>query len=264
MGLGDFHKTVSKLREMKVLQGSQTLYITPKILHVYLWSQWWKTYGDAVLPDILGVLDRAADADGGYGLRGWFYDMFAYAGGLIDAEGAAGRLLDAGGFLGDEDLPGVGHGASALLALSRAAPAVVLGRLEAAVAGTGPDGGIARSEARRRGVVWALDYIAKRTGHAARAARILVPLAEAENEPGMSNNATGVLHDVFVPCSASLPPADQLGLLEWINESPDAGRRRLAIGGCRRALDLGAIAAYFDTDGPLALPPGGQQRGGPP
>ena len=38
VGPGDFHRTVSKLREMKILQGSQALHITPKILHVYLWS----------------------------------------------------------------------------------------------------------------------------------------------------------------------------------------------------------------------------------
>ena len=246
---GDFHRTVSKLREMKILQGSQTLYITPKILHVYLWSQWWAAYGDADLTEMLGVLDRAADADGGYGLRGWFYDMFAYAGGLIDAEGAAVRLLGAGGFLGGGGPSGAGHGASALLALSRAAPSAVLGHLEGEVADAGPGGDAAQSGDGRRGIVWALDYIAKRTGHAARAARILVPLAEAENEPGISNNATGVLHDIFVPDSTSLSPADQLELLESINASPDAGRKRLAIGGCKRALDPGATAPYFDTDG---------------
>ena len=110
VGPGDFHRTVSKLREMKILQGSQTLYIAPKILHVYLWYQWWKTYGDAELPEIRDILDRAADADGGYGLRGWFYDMFAYAGGLIDADGAVGRLLRAGGFLGGGARPGRGAG----------------------------------------------------------------------------------------------------------------------------------------------------------
>ena len=262
VGPGDFHRTVSKLREMKILQGSQTLYITPKILHVYLWSQWWKTYGDAALPEILAILDRAADADGGYGLRGWFYDMFAYAGGLIDAEGAVGRLLRAGDFLGGGGPSGAGHGASALLALSRAAPAVVLGHLEKAVADAGSGGNVVQSASGRRGIVWALDYVAKRTGHAARAARILMTLAEAENEPGLSNNATGVLYDIFVPDSTSLPPADQLELLESINRSPDAGRQRLAIGGCKRALDPGSTAPYFDTDG--LPPPQPQQSHGPP
>ena len=99
VGPGDFHRTVSKLREMKVLQGSQTLYITPKALHVYLWSQWWKTYGEAALSEILAILDRDADADKVGGLRVWFYDMFDYAAGSIDAGGAADRLLAAGGSL---------------------------------------------------------------------------------------------------------------------------------------------------------------------
>ena len=119
-----------------------------------------------------------------------------------------------------------------------------------------------QSAAGRRGIVWALDCVAKRTGHAARAARILMTLAEAENEPDISNNATGVLHDIFVPDSTSLPPADQLKLLESINGSPDAGHQRLAIGGCKRALDPGATAPYFDTDGqPQPSQPPPRQHG---
>ena len=246
---GDFRRTVSKLREMKLLQGSRTLYITPKILHAHLWSEWWKTYGEAEVPAILEVLDRAADADGGYGLRGWFYDMFAYAGGSTSPDDAARMLLKSGRFLGGgEDPPEARHGASALLALGRAAPVPVLDYIEEAVAGMSA-GALGRFRDGRRAVVWALDYIAKRTEHAARAARILVPLAEAENESGITNNATGVLHDVFVPGSTSMPPADQLALLAEINGSHAEGRRRLAVGGCKKALDPHATVMYFDTDG---------------
>ncbi len=40
-----FNEIISELRNQKILQGDATLYITPKLLHIWLWSQWWKTYG---------------------------------------------------------------------------------------------------------------------------------------------------------------------------------------------------------------------------
>ena len=39
-----FKEIVASLRSRKILQGDATLYITPKLLHIWLWSQWWKTY----------------------------------------------------------------------------------------------------------------------------------------------------------------------------------------------------------------------------
>ena len=39
-----FKEIVTELRSRKILQGDATLYITPKLLHIWLWSQWWKIY----------------------------------------------------------------------------------------------------------------------------------------------------------------------------------------------------------------------------
>lgn len=44
ISLGVFTSTIEKLRDMRILQGDATLYITPKILHLKLWSQWYRQY----------------------------------------------------------------------------------------------------------------------------------------------------------------------------------------------------------------------------
>ena len=44
ISLGVFTSTIEKLRDMRILQGDATLYITPKILHLKLWGQWYRQY----------------------------------------------------------------------------------------------------------------------------------------------------------------------------------------------------------------------------
>ncbi|RLA96135.1 MAG: hypothetical protein DRG83_17750, partial [Deltaproteobacteria bacterium] len=43
-----FQEIIRDLRSRKILQGEYTLYITPKALHIKLWSDWWNTYGEGV------------------------------------------------------------------------------------------------------------------------------------------------------------------------------------------------------------------------
>ena len=45
IGQARFREIVRELRNRKVLQGDYTFYITPKALHVKLWTDWWDIYG---------------------------------------------------------------------------------------------------------------------------------------------------------------------------------------------------------------------------
>ena len=83
---------------MNILQGSITLYITPKILHVYLWSQWWKTYNENISPNIEELGECEGSLEGHAGLPRWFMDMFEYARHSEEAQDVAGRFLQSGEF----------------------------------------------------------------------------------------------------------------------------------------------------------------------
>ena len=42
-----FQQIVDTLRKRKVLQSEFTLYLTPKALHIKLWTEWWKIHGNS-------------------------------------------------------------------------------------------------------------------------------------------------------------------------------------------------------------------------
>jgi len=67
-----FQEIIQSLRTRRVLQGENTLYITPKALHIRLWIDWWNTYGRGFNLDEFskGLTQPLLD---------WFYEMFKYA-----------------------------------------------------------------------------------------------------------------------------------------------------------------------------------------
>ena len=67
-----FQEIVSDLRKRKILQGETTLYITPKLLHVWLWVDWWNHHGNGFDQE-----EFAKDLKGN--LLPWFLEMFRYA-----------------------------------------------------------------------------------------------------------------------------------------------------------------------------------------
>ena len=85
-----FKEIISELRSQKILQGDATLYITPKLLHIWLWSQWWKTYGQALnASEFYESLSKP--------LRNSFADMLIYAGLSDAAKDVVRDLLGPGG-----------------------------------------------------------------------------------------------------------------------------------------------------------------------
>ncbi len=67
-----FQEIINKLKARKILQGENRLYITPKLLHIELWTEWWDTYGSTFnLEDFSEDLPPT--------LLEWFYEMFKYA-----------------------------------------------------------------------------------------------------------------------------------------------------------------------------------------
>ena len=58
-------------QKRKNLQGNITLYISPKLFHIWLWVDWWDTYGTTFSWQAITELPEK--------LKDWFFEMFEYA-----------------------------------------------------------------------------------------------------------------------------------------------------------------------------------------
>ncbi|MFQ5828376.1 MAG: hypothetical protein ACE5JD_04370 [Candidatus Methylomirabilia bacterium] len=103
----------------------------------------------------------------------------------------------------------------------------------------------------RRSLVWALEDLVLRSETFVRAARQLLALAEAENEP-WANRATGVFWSLFYwqhpEISASL--SLRLGVLDEGAGSDLPVRRRIVAEACRQAFEPHALTALHEPKGP--------------
>lgn len=228
-----FQETVNELRRRKVLQGESTLYITPKALHIWLWSQAWEVYQF----DPKDIANQLAATPA---LVGWFHEMFRYARESKAATKVAVALLSSGGPLGEAGFFDDGRSARFFLALTEAAPEAALAYLERTVA-TWDHDRRRRFSTGRREAVWALERIAVWEPLFGRAARVLVALAEAENE-SFSNNATGVFVGLFSNAGGKAspteaPPQARLPILRELLASDETRRASLGLDACDHALD---------------------------
>ena len=54
-----FDAIVDELRKLKILRGHEELRITPRMLHLWLWGEWWRLCGSSLAPDALPYGDGA-------------------------------------------------------------------------------------------------------------------------------------------------------------------------------------------------------------
>ena len=229
-----FQEIVKDLRSRKILQGETTLYITPRALHVRLWLDWWDTYGESF--DYHEFSERLPTQ-----LLEWFMEMFRYASGSQAASNVVKHLLGSNGPFNQEDLLRAQEGAGFFLSLSEADPEATLAYLQTTVGNWGKEKLLAFSEGRRE-VVWALKNIAVWRNLFPEAAELLLALGEAENEHGISNNASGEFASLFVvgewrAASTEAPFEERLPILRDAIASTSSERRKLAISACDAALE---------------------------
>jgi hypothetical protein len=101
----------------------------------------------------------------------------------------------------------------------------------------------------RRDLVWSLEYLVIPRHLFERAARLLLKLAEAENEKGIGNNASGVFVDLYstgwgelAPSEAS--PIERMGVLREAFNSVSLYIRDIGIKAASKALET----RYFVRD----------------
>lgn len=96
--------------------------------------------------------------------------------------------------------------------------------------------------------MFALGRIASSGEHLDEAARVLLKLAEAENE-ACANSATGVFQGMFDPGRPAAKPDYLIQLLKDAMGSDSAAARKVAVGACNGALGGSAHFSYEDPDG---------------
>ena len=231
-----FQRIVDDLKRRKILQGQSTLYITPKALHIKLWVEWWRIYGNSF---DLETFTQGLPAKSK--LIEWFHEMFQYAAESEAASRIVKDLLGPNGPFQDGEYLKTRLGSRFFIALTEADPKSALKCLLRTV-GTWDKDALLQFTDGRRDVVWALEKIAMKRDLFVDAAQLLLALGEAENE-GWSNNASGVFAGLFslgrgrvAPTEAS--PAERLPVLKEAFESGSKERRCLAVKACNEGLEF--------------------------
>jgi hypothetical protein len=228
-----FQELVNELKAKKLLQGENTLYITPKLLHIKLWTDWWDTYGSGFpIAEFTATLPPK--------LREWFDEMFKYAQASKAAQIVVKELLDENGSFGTGEYFRDARGAEFFLALSEANPEAAL-RLLVSKLGTATREELTTFTEGRREVIWALERMAVWRELFPDAARLLLRLGEAENET-WGNNASGVFAELFSPgpgrvAPTEAPPEERFPILKEALESASKAQRLLALRACDAALE---------------------------
>ena len=228
-----FSQIVLDLKERKILQGENYLYITPKALHIKLWLDWWKSYQRTFDIKKWGA-EFPAD------LFEWFGDMFQYAAESEVTAEKVKELLSVDGLFGDGKFIKDKLGSSFFLELTKADQKAALKILKHTVA-TWTKEELLHFVTGRSEVLWSLTIIARDPDLFMDAARILLKLAEAENQT-YSNNATGDFAGLFSPAPnelapTALPPLDRVPVLREALFSENNDITPIALKACDQALE---------------------------
>lgn len=230
-----FQELVEKLRDRRILQGKRTLVIVPRLLHIHLWLDFWKSHGRDF--DFAGRFREMPQS-----LQHWFLRLFSYAHANPISMAVVGKLLGRGGPFDEPDFLLNDYGARFLGYLTEADAGSAVRLLQRTVA-TWPAEKLKTWNSSRQSVVWALEKIAVWREHFAAAAEVLIAMALHENATN-SNNSTGTLKDLFVIgdgwAATQATPQERFQVIKGLLESNRPERRKLALTLC---------AAWCSTSG---------------
>jgi hypothetical protein len=183
-----FSTIIDQMLTRKVLQGDNFLYITPRALHIRLWIDWWEQYAASV--DVMGLVPTLSPQ-----MRTWFGEMIEYAAAAPVSKRLVAKLLGPDGPYATAEWLNTKDGGRFFFSLSLADPPNALRLLERTIGQMDRDT-LLKFEGGRRDVIRALEGLALHDVLFVPSAKLLLSLAEAENET-WSNNATGVFAGLF-------------------------------------------------------------------
>jgi len=223
---------IDQLKIRKILQGEDTLYITPKALHLWLWMKWWEDYGSLFnFEELVTSFPRQ--------LQAWFFAMFKYAANSDVTKSIVTGLFATGGSLSDSKAIQTGLGAIFFQTLSSVDPQYATEYLEKTM-GTWPQDELKKFTYGRREIIYGLEKIIFEPELFTRGGTLLRSLAEAENEY-FSNNATRLFTGLFslghgYVSLTKASPTTRIPLLKETLCSENESRRNLGLKACESAL----------------------------
>lgn len=226
-----FQSIVLELKKRRILQGETTLYITPRLLHVHLYREFWELHGEGF--DIAARMDSMPPS-----LWRWFVQMLRYAHDVPAAERAVERLLGPNGRFPSAEFPNDQLHGDLVRMLAETSPKATLRCIQRTIGPMSLDSlrGLTRSG---HSVVSALAALAVWDDCFQVAARLLFHMAEAEDTK-RSSHATGTLPSLFVltpgMAATEAGPNTRIEILREALSSNSAKRRRLAVDVCTAAL----------------------------
>ncbi len=231
MTWGKFQEIVQHYRDKRILQGSHTLFIVPKALHVHLWVDFWKSHGRGF--EFQAFMERIPP-----GMKRWFLQLFVYAHGARPAQDVVNNILSTTGPFSDHNFLVSETGLRFLNYLSEADPGATLALLERTIK-TWSHERLYAWQVGRQDIVFALEKIAAWDEFFTRAVSVLIPMALAENAR-YSNNSKGLLLSLFNVglgwVATQAAPSKRLPILKDLVMSNDAGRRALGLEMCQQWL----------------------------
>lgn len=234
----DFQDIVREQRARGIIQGQNYIYVTPFMLRVYLLRGWWESHGftNESFKQFVESIPEAFRTD----LLRRFFDQLPYIATSEKGKEFAKVILGSEGLFSDGSLLKTQFGGDFFLSLTEADPESALLCLQSTIGTWSKDELLAFKEGRRE-TVWALEKIAVWKELFVDAARLLLALAEAENER-YANNSSGVFTDLFSlgpgeVAPTETPPMERFPVLEETFNSPSKERRTLALKACSKALE---------------------------
>lgn len=244
---GDFCDALGEGEKQGIIQkAGRYRAITPDLLASWLAGELWRTRREDLEQLIQHI--REKDEDFALGL----YDRLVRLGAFEETRAVIRDLLSPEGFFRSlSDLKDKWK-AKIFYKLALAAPEDALRLLERFLRGQTPEQ-LRNFVEGRRTVVSVLEYLKWFRELFPRAGRLLLALAEAENET-WANNATGVWKQMFkINFGATETPAiERLTLIQEALESPSKTRRLLALEALSSVLSLPSVGA------PRSVPRAGQ------
>jgi hypothetical protein len=242
----EFKDVIREQQRRGLVQGEYYLYLTPIILRVHLMREWWETWHltpNSFLRFVESIPETfRADLMGRFEVR--------YLGASAAGRKFAREILGPSGLFDDGTLLKSDLGGDFFLSLVEVDPESAVSCLERTV-GTWSFETLASFTHGRRQVVNALERIAIWRELFTPAARILLKLAEAENET-WATNATGVFAHLFSPGPGQVAPTEaspkeRFPVLNEALMSSSEKARAIAYKACDQALEA---HQFSRTSGP--------------
>lgn len=240
----DFMRTIRELRSMKVLQGTSMLYITPKLLHINMWVEWWKNHSPAMAPGSDELADRGEGAGESKNLLQWYLDMFRYARHAPVASKVVKKMLAPGGLLDSDEVLRSQLGADFFLTVSPVDPESSLACIGRVISRADADPSVDLGRAHPN-IALALAQMLSHPGTFKGAMRLLLRLAVAAGGADAArayapNPPLDAYCNALDPSNGgvSTPPAARLAVLESAAQSDSIEDRRVAVHACAAVLSM--------------------------